>query len=1251
MQSKTDDFLQRYEVDDEYLVAAPDLSGKPNILSAEKDGEIYIIKQWPRTPEVNDDEVEAIWLHELRQLHRLKGYPGVEDLIATLVDSGRDQNGFYLVLDAQERLPLTCLMKQRALGLRSHWIKRLKSPASRIIFWENIIRIADAIEILHGQGLLHRQLDDSSILTSITPHNEYKDFQLTGFEWSMRVPTLTSAIADWPNASNDRTVYSFATDWADLGRLIAKILNIAVNVLEDLSTPFKQMAIDSDLMLIEISFIRKLLGVVPFRANVSQENLDGGTVKKALSEIIEALKKNVSTTSSAYDLAIKISSNPDATRSSSSVTSRIQDIYKIKYGVTLDHTNIEELKRFVEQDIKNASTLVKSISTSNSDVVYFLKGQELFYQLGCFKPNRSSDEESWEIAVCERAHVELPYALSRNVNSISLSSDKIRVLSIAEAYDLSRRNPENISKNIWSNLFHKFEVDDSSRSPEQQKLIDGFVACHLTEIAYARAEIFPVDILDTREDGDNNWRVELFSTKSEDAESLAASLGLESPALRLEKILSKSEGDFEALVWSLVSNSSLGKEEEEVLLTFQEFYKSDEGQLIFVFTSRQVLPFQQSYFIAPNSLQGTFRQLSRRAKALDTLETHSELVDVLMNPQKHAITTSTPKGIEKYFDSLDESKQDAFQRILTTLSLYLVQGPPGVGKTYLVSTLIKHLFEEEPDSRVLLTAQSHSTVQHLFHEVYGSGLGDSFPQDLLVIRCSKQDKNDETSLSDADEKAKSYLRCFLDSDLYASSTSDEVKSEVRSMLNGTVYKRHSLINQLLRSANIVFSTTNSEQVERMIKDRAQFDWSIMEETGKVTGLELVSPLLLSHRRLMIGDHKQLPPYRSNEIKTVLTSPEKLRKVFQEGESIFNTKIKGETVKTFLTEFPSSDEAVREVGRIAAQNFMLFQTLVENEVAEAKNHENIFGSKYGRTSIGSMLSVQHRMHPDIAEIISDVFYNGDLKTDKEKELYYRGLETIPPFIFDGIQELKESKVLTWIDMPDVQLTKYMSKGDETPRWHNSQERKVVAELLKRLHPISGLSKKAKIAVLSPYSEQVGRISRLIYNKETLRNEYSHLSGFDSADDHSDFCSTVDGFQGSEADLVIVSLVRNNGNATMRSALGFLADERRMNVLLSRARHKLIVVGSYDFLKSWAFEIRDKGISRERGEGAFLFKLIEKIEKYKGEGEISFISSSKLVDENGTSGTQKRKAKGAKDSNRSRDAVGLDADISRNGGPNK
>ena len=64
---------------------------------------------------------------------------------------------------------------------------------------------------------------------------------------------------------------------------------------------------------------------------------------------------------------------------------------------------------------------------------------------------------------------------------------------------------------------------------------------------------------------------------------------------------------------------------------------------------------------------------------------------------------------------------------------------------------------------------------------------------------------------------------------------------------------------VLDSANIVISTANSPDIERLVEAREQFDWVIVEEAAKATGPELVGPLMLSGRRLLIGDHHQLPP--------------------------------------------------------------------------------------------------------------------------------------------------------------------------------------------------------------------------------------------------------------------------------------------------------------------------------------------------------------------------------------------------------
>lgn len=81
---------------------------------------------------------------------------------------------------------------------------------------------------------------------------------------------------------------------------------------------------------------------------------------------------------------------------------------------------------------------------------------------------------------------------------------------------------------------------------------------------------------------------------------------------------------------------------------------------------------------------------------------------------------------------------------------------------------------------------------------------------------------------------------------------------------------------ILRSANLVFATTNSAAVERLIEERSLFDWTIVEESGKATGGALLSPLLLSYRRLMIGDHKQLPPYNVERMTRLLSAPDKVK---------------------------------------------------------------------------------------------------------------------------------------------------------------------------------------------------------------------------------------------------------------------------------------------------------------------------------------------------------------------------------------
>ena len=128
--------------------------------------------------------------------------------------------------------------------------------------------------------------------------------------------------------------------------------------------------------------------------------------------------------------------------------------------------------------------------------------------------------------------------------------------------------------------------------------------------------------------------------------------------------------------------------------------------------------------------------------------------------------------------------------------------------------------------------------------------------------------------------------------------------------------------------------------------------------------------------------------------------------------------------------------------------------------------------------------------------------------------------------------------------------------------NEAEAAALFSALKRLRPVpSQDGRRPTLAILSPYSGQVGILERLF--KPQIDEAMGSLAGFASARDDGGFVFTSDSFQGSEADVILASLVRNNALVGSR-ALGFVRSPQRVNVLLSRARHKLVLATSLQFI---------------------------------------------------------------------------------------
>jgi superfamily I DNA and/or RNA helicase len=173
-------------------------------------------------------------------------------------------------------------------------------------------------------------------------------------------------------------------------------------------------------------------------------------------------------------------------------------------------------------------------------------------------------------------------------------------------------------------------------------------------------------------------------------------------------------------------------------------------------------------------------------------------------------------------------------------------------------------------------------------------------------------------------------------------------------------------------------------------------------------------------------------------------------------------------------------------------------------------------------------------------------------------------------------------------------------DGKRRYSNPAEIEAVARVLSEFAPVAGVE--CHIQLLSPYRAQIRKLSDAVVDN-MASGQLQNLSAPEfEMSKAKRLGATVDEFQGSEADIVIASLVRNN-DEKIGKGLGFLADDRRVNVLLSRARHKLILVGSWKFLASRIDCLVEPHAEEEL---AHIARLMRWLEKERKDGRVARVS---------------------------------------------
>ena len=195
----------------------------------------------------------------------------------------------------------------------------------------------------------------------------------------------------------------------------------------------------------------------------------------------------------------------------------------------------------------------------------------------------------------------------------------------------------------------------------------------------------------------------------------------------------------------------------------------------------------------------------------------------------------------------------------------------------------------------------------------------------------------------------------------------------------------------------------------------------------------------------------------------------------------------------------------------------------------------------KPEVVSLLTLQYRMNEEIMRFSSDWFYNGQLQA--APEVRHRGI-------------LDWDSPISWIDTSGREF-KEEFVGENFGRINRQEADLLLEELQKYIARIGGrriLEERIDFGIISPYKAQVQYLRGRIKASDAFRPYRSLLT-----------VNTVDGFQGQERDVVFISLVRANEEGQ----IGFLGDLRRMNVAMTRARMKLVILGEAATLTRHAF----------------------------------------------------------------------------------
>ncbi|MEQ9065683.1 MAG: hypothetical protein RLO18_03110, partial [Gimesia chilikensis] len=328
-----------------------------------------------------------------------------------------------------------------------------------------------ALETLHGQGLLHNNLDNWSILTSAS---EEPDFQLTGFEWSMRLTSVDDARDKRANIRPRTNKFnSFREDWGNLGRIAADLVGAPRDKLSQFALAPSSVA--EHLTALEVRALRKLISIEPLL------RLDGEVVGLLIDEIMNDLASEAAGRDIKHHLVVRVGPG----------THLSDEIRRVTDG-DIEADDTEAQLEFVRNDLSDAPLLLAvRESRDTPDFRLVLQGHHLLYRLTDYRHPRHQQVASWEFAQTDSVDRRPPVATNL-VGQFTLDPSSLEFLTTGNAaarYPLLRGRLVS-----WDELRTKFRSVEEHLTPES-RFKRALSLTQMLEMAFAAADTFPVQIL------------------------------------------------------------------------------------------------------------------------------------------------------------------------------------------------------------------------------------------------------------------------------------------------------------------------------------------------------------------------------------------------------------------------------------------------------------------------------------------------------------------------------------------------------------------------------------------------------------------------------------------------------------------------------------------------------------------------------------------------------------------------------------